>query len=461
MGLLSSESSTDGARGENLVSRYERYIVEGQVCSFGHAAISGKGNCLACCNKVTVCGYNDFGCLYPHLLGSWRSQYDPHTVYAKSNNRLEWECSEGHQWMAPAKSRADGSGCKPCSTVSMVANRSARVLLRTVESSLPFTVVDSKDLDRLTVSSHQVVNWKCFLGHVFSCMPNRINAATCPVCSNKQLLSGFNDLATARPLLVEELEDPANSLLLISSEEVVRWKKSCDPSAVEHKWGASIASRAIDGTGCQICSGKQIQLGVNDFASALEELQLTNAKLYWSEANGPLDPSSLTRGSNEIVVLECRAHSDTIEIRRAVKSLKRSATICFECRPRNERFRSQAEDELMQLIEVSFPQLSIEPSVRRFRNRGVAEIDLFIDEKIALDFNGSYWHIEGLYKPLGFHRAKSEALAALGFLEYAVEEEDWTNSRAAEEAHLIRFISDYLEGKEMTVKQGIARTSLS
>lgn len=51
---------------------------------------------------------------------------------------------------------------------------------------------------------HGYLDFKCIKGHTFNAQPNNIfHGQTCPYCSNKKILKGFNDIDTLRPDIAE------------------------------------------------------------------------------------------------------------------------------------------------------------------------------------------------------------------------------------------------------------------
>jgi hypothetical protein len=89
--------------------------------------------------------------------------------------------------------------------------------------------------------------WKGIVG-------NRVRGAGCAICAGKEVLAGFNDLASRYPELLEEWDYSKNSNLdptkLISgSREPAWWIGKCG-----HKWNSQIQNRSISGAGCPKCS---------------------------------------------------------------------------------------------------------------------------------------------------------------------------------------------------------------
>ena len=75
----------------------------------------------------------------------------------------------------------------------------------------------------------------------------------CPICANKEVLVGYNDLATTNPDLASEWHPTMNGALrptdiTAGSEKKVWWYGDCG-----HEW-QSIVYHRNKGVGCPICS---------------------------------------------------------------------------------------------------------------------------------------------------------------------------------------------------------------
>jgi len=108
----------------------------------------------------------------------------------------------------------------------------------------------------LTCGSNKKAWWKCSKGHEWQATINhRNNSRGCPICSNKKVLAGYNDLSTLNPTLASEWNYEKNMDLkpenfTANSGEKVWWK--CDKG---HEWQATIASRN-NGRNCPMCSSE-------------------------------------------------------------------------------------------------------------------------------------------------------------------------------------------------------------
>ena len=140
----------------------------------------------------------------------------------------------------------------------------------------------------LTAFSNRKVWWKCEKGHEWEAkIQNRSNGTNCPYCSGKQVLKGFNDLATLYPEVAKEWHPTKNTTLpseyLPFSNKKVWW--ICDKG---HEWEAVIGQR-VNGTGCPYCSGRVAISGEN----ALGTLRPDLAKEWHPTKNGDLTPSDV------------------------------------------------------------------------------------------------------------------------------------------------------------------------
>lgn len=108
--------------------------------------------------------------------------------------------------------------------------------------------------------SERKVFWICPNGHSYNTrIAHRVSGSGCPICCNKVILEGYNDLHSLNPKLSLEWNYDKNMGLLptqvsISSPQKVWWK--CQKCGFE--WEATINSRN-QGNGCPECGKKKIQ----------------------------------------------------------------------------------------------------------------------------------------------------------------------------------------------------------
>lgn len=152
-----------------------------------------------------------------------------------------------------------------------------------------------------TPGSHKKVWWICSKGHEWQAdIFARTRGSGCPVCAGRKIIAGENDLETLYPEIAGQWHATKNHGLLPSevpahSTRKVWWV--CDNG---HEWRSQIAARTR-GAGCPICSGRQVQAGYNDFASAYPEM----ATQWMTEKNLPIKPDEITPQSNVRVWWSC------------------------------------------------------------------------------------------------------------------------------------------------------------
>ena len=148
-------------------------------------------------------------------------------------------------------------------------------------------LVSSDGTDFVAGSMAKICKWKCPHGHIYDARPQyrTIRKQGCPVCAGKQVYVGFNDLATTFPEIASEAFNFDPTRLTAGSNLNVEWKCSYG-----HIFRAPPHQRTTRKSGCAVCSGDQIHIGVND-------LETTDPGLALEAHNW--DPATLTRGSDK------------------------------------------------------------------------------------------------------------------------------------------------------------------
>ncbi len=281
-------------------------------CDKGHewkASLYSRSNgsgCPICANQQILSGYNDLTTISPELTKEWNYEKNgslkPNMVTANTNKKVWWKCTRGHEWETSISNRNQGKGCPICGNKQVLKGYNDLATINPTlakewnyEKNHPLTPMD------LTEGSSKKVWWKCNKGHEWqACISNRSNGSGCPICINKEVLKGYNDLATINPMLAKEWNDKKNYPLTpndvtIGSNKKVWWK--CNKG---HEWESSISNRN-QGKGCPICVNKQVLSGYNDLATINPEL----AKEWNYEKNGSLKPNMVTANTNKKVWWKC------------------------------------------------------------------------------------------------------------------------------------------------------------
>jgi hypothetical protein len=57
------------------------------------------------------------------------------------------------------------------------------------------------------------------------------------------------------------------------------------------------------------------------------------------------------------------------------------------------------------------------------------EVDIYLpDKKMAFEYNGDFWHLEGVNKPIGYHQMKTDMCRERDIILYHIWEDDWINN---------------------------------
>jgi tRNA(Arg) A34 adenosine deaminase TadA len=137
------------------------------------------------------------------------------------------------------------------------------------------------------------MTWECQKGHTYeSVVASRLrNIDGCPVCYGRQVLQGFNDLATVSPQLAAEAFGWDPRTVTRGSGKKQKWQCQLGPV-----FASTVAERSL-GNGCPFCSGRRVLAGFNDLVTTHPDLA--------AEAIG-WDPRTVTAGSNKRQDWKCR-----------------------------------------------------------------------------------------------------------------------------------------------------------
>ncbi len=154
----------------------------------------------------------------------------------------------------------------------------------------------------VTAGMKRKVYWKCNNGHNSynaSILNRTFHNSGCPVCANKKVQVGINDLASVYPYLCDEWDYEKNEKIpqnyISGSHSIVWWK-----CAKNHSYSSRIEKRIL-GQGCPFCAGKKILIGFNDLATVNPDL----VKEWNYRKNDTLIPQMFTEHSGKKVWWVC------------------------------------------------------------------------------------------------------------------------------------------------------------
>lgn len=115
--------------------------------------------------------------------------------------------------------------------------------------------------DEVNAKSRKNVWWHCRkCGNEWKSVINaRVKGTVCPVCAEREVLAGYNDLATTDKQLLTEWDYELNKL---KPTEVSRnsAKRAWWQCRYGHSWSMKINERTVLGKGCRICEQEYLSL---------------------------------------------------------------------------------------------------------------------------------------------------------------------------------------------------------
>jgi len=216
--------------------------------------------------------------------------WDASTVSKGSSLKVSWLCPAGHTFVATPSNRIKGSSCPYCAGHAALAGYND---IATTHPDLAGQA-DGWDPQNYIAGTARKLSWKCALGHTWVATGNsRVSKGSgCPVCSNKKIVSGINDLASKNPDLARQADGWDPSTTAPHSNKKLAWV--CLKNS-QHRWNESVANRS-KGRGCPFCSNHQIMVGFNDLATTNPTVAV--------EADG-WDPRTVVAGNHRRKPWKC------------------------------------------------------------------------------------------------------------------------------------------------------------
>ncbi|MCT1449571.1 zinc-ribbon domain-containing protein [Corynebacterium sp. p3-SID1194] len=397
---------------------------------------AGCPYCSPVGRKRLLVGFNDLATVNPELAKEWHpSKNDgkkPQDVTSKSHSRVWWMCREDsrHIWLASVKDRAFGYGCPFCSNQKVLSGYND---LLTKRPQLAAEWHPKRNLplipSEVTPSSKKRVWWKCLIDprHEWQAtVGDRAAGYGCPFCSGNKVLSGYNDLTTTHPHLIEEWNwdkngnsNPQN----ISKGSTTRYWWTCPRL---HDYKQSPNSRT-HGRGCPYCTNRLLLTGFNDLSTVAPKVAE-----QWHETKNTVPPTNVLAGSHSKAWWICeQGHEWQAQIKSRV-----SGRGCPECR----KPWSIAEKEVVGFITALRPDLDVRENDSSLFKHGM-ELDIFIPElEIGVEFNGIYWHDLSNPQVVDRHNRKKTVCDDAGIRLAIVWEDDWISRRSQVETTLTEIL---------------------
>ena len=362
--------------------------------SIANRTIGGTG-CPKCAeldraitrNQYMISNNGSFFDNQPDLLNEWdyeKNKISPNEITEKSNKKFHWVCPVcSFSYTMTAANKSNGQGCPACAGKKLHKGyNDLETLFPEIAAEWHPTKNGNLLPSQVLAGSSKKVWWLCKKGHEWDAAVYSRKRSDCPVCTNKVILSGYNDLKTTNPSLAAEWHPTKNGNLLpdkisSGSNKKVWWLCSCG-----YEWSAVVSSR-VQGCGCPKCSN--VSRTINRSASilkrskSLEETHPEIAAEWHPTKNAPLLPSQITAGCKKRVWWLCKNGHEWDAV---VYSRKHRG--CPYCNYE---------------LNTSFPEQTIFyylSKIVKAENRKKIdgkEIDIFLpDYNVGIEYNGRFYH---------------------------------------------------------------------
>ena len=245
---------------------------------------------------------------HPELLTEWDYEkngvlgYRPEDFSAGAGKKVWWKCVNGHSWESALYTRTNRhSGCPYCSNNKVLTGYNDLATKYPQVAKEWHPTKNTCSPTEIASTSGKTVWWQCPKGHEWDDTISHRTAEgrNCPICSNRRVLAGYNDLEFTHPQIAKEWNYDKNTLkpteVTAGSASKVWWK--CTDG---HEWQTAIAMRTLQNTGCPYCSGKKVLAGYNDLSTTHPELIKE-----WHPTKNTISPQSISRGTNQKVWWKC------------------------------------------------------------------------------------------------------------------------------------------------------------
>lgn len=225
---------------------------------------------------------------------------------SRGSHRIAWwvHTACGYQWQRAVRDQLRRGLCSACSNTVLVIGRND---LATTHPQLAAEWSHERNScppEQVTAGSSKKAWWRDRFGHEWQATPAMRSTGTgCPFCARKQVLAGFNDLATTHPEVVDQWHEDndraPSDILSGNSRYVARWRGACG-----HEWQASAIAHLSRGAQCPFCHGRSVLAGFNDLATTHPQVARE-----WHPDRNDLSATDVSAGSNRQVWWRCaRGH---------------------------------------------------------------------------------------------------------------------------------------------------------
>lgn len=243
----------------------------------------------------------------PELLDEWDyelNKFDPNEYSSAEKERVHWvkEVEKNGKifklrWEATIEARKYGAECPQLSN-QKVTEGFNDFATYCKENNLDYLLEQWSDRNILKPNevppfANRKIIWHCKTCEgIWSATPNERKTRGCPYCSNRIILTGFNDLQTwldnnpSAKGIIDEEKNKENRIDFCKMKATTHSKDKIYAKCpiCNYEW-MPIVSSIIRGSGCPVCCGKVIKLGFNDLKTVCKKNHLEYLIDEWDSDN--------------------------------------------------------------------------------------------------------------------------------------------------------------------------------
>lgn len=222
------------------------------------------------------------------------------TIYINCQTKMEWRCSEGHEWKSKFNDIRNGHWCPDCAGLRRLTLADAQKSARKRGGECLSTEYKN---------NRTIMRWKCSQGHEWDSASHSIKMgnAWCRKCAGLALLT------------IEEMQEIARnrgeclSDIYVGSGERLRWM--CSEG---HEWEATATAVKNNHTWCQKCAGN-LRLTIDDMRNVAKK------------RDGECLSRAYTNQKSRLLWRCCLGHEWEAAAGAVTGSFNRTGTWCPEC----------------------------------------------------------------------------------------------------------------------------------
>lgn len=306
----------------------------------------------------------------------------------------------------------------------------------------------------VSVASNHVVWWHCkqcgwdWQVDVYDrCCSS--DDAGCPVCSHRYLRRGFNDLMTTSPSIASQwcqkrngkvhaydVMDGTKNIIVNGLKQKPYWKcKQCG-----YEWQATCLERTRQGCNCPACNHSAVHTGFNDLKTKYPDVIQD-----WDYDKNTISPDEILPGSVIKVWWKCKKCGKSWMSAPNTHVKGHGCPRCSKrCLHEENGFADSLSDLLPQYANEihSYRSITFNKAAKTIGINHVfpseirqKQLDILIPSlKIAIEFNGIYWHSHDILKkhnmtPHDYHKMKFNYCNDIGIKLLFVWEDDWIDRK--------------------------------